>query len=209
MVEVNDRLQESPEKLSTRRATPPKPAPRPRDAEQTRAQILGAARVAFATAGYARASMRDIAAAAGITPALVVRYFGSKLGLFGAAIEGDLGLEHFLAGERATIGKHMARYLFSKPTPEADTLAILLLASGDEQVRSIAGELFTARVVQPLARWIGPPRAEARAALLLSLISGTWLFRRILPLRSYAGGPDVVLVGALAAEIQRIVDGEP
>ncbi|MBK9757449.1 MAG: TetR family transcriptional regulator [Nannocystis sp.] len=191
------------------RAQPVKPAaPRLRDAEQTRADILRAARRAFATAGYARSGMRDIAAAAGITPALVVRYFGSKQGLFVAAIAGELALEPFLAAERGVLGRHIARHLFSKPRPEADILTILLLAAGDEEVRGLATELFTARIVQPLARWLGPPRAEARASLLLALISGAWMFRRALPLRSFAGGPDTVLVAELAAQLQRIVDGE-
>ena len=78
------------------------PAPRPRDAEQTRAEILRAARLLFATRGYANAGMREIASAAGITPALVVRYFGSKRDLFLAAIESDIGLAPFLGPDRAT-----------------------------------------------------------------------------------------------------------
>ena len=65
MLEVNSRLQKTP---MAQRKSPSRPRsaapPRPRDAEQTRAEILHAARVLFATRGYANAGMREIAAAA-------------------------------------------------------------------------------------------------------------------------------------------------
>ncbi len=55
---------------------------RVRDPEAHRAAILGAARAAFAERGYARATIRDIAARAGVTHSLVMRHFTSKEGLF-------------------------------------------------------------------------------------------------------------------------------
>jgi len=210
MIEVNSRLQNKP--MAQRKSpTRPRsaPAPRPRDAEQTRAQILLAARMLFATRGYANAGMRQIASAAGITPALVVRYFGSKRDLFLAAIESDIGLAPFLGPDRATLGRHIARYFFSKPLRDVDTLSILLHAAGDPEVCDLATELLNTRVIQPLAKWLGPPRAEARAALLLAIISGTWLFRQALPMRAYTGGPDTALASCLAAQIQHVVDGLP
>lgn len=181
-------------------------APRPRDAGQTRAAILAAARQAFATQGYARAGMRDIAAAAGITPALVVRYFGGKRELFVAAIEPDIGLGALFGGERAAVGRSLARHFFGKPRPEADTLSILLLAAGDPEIRELATEMLEARVIRPLARWLGPPRAEARASLLLATIAGVWMFRQVLPMRGFSSGPDGALVATLADAVQRIVD---
>src|SRR5437868_4121852 len=78
---------------------------RSRDRDRTHAEILDAARRSFATRGYAHSGMREIAAAAGITPALVVRYFGSKEQLFVAAIDADLGVAPFLSlGPREQIG---------------------------------------------------------------------------------------------------------
>ena len=52
----------------------------------TRATILEIARRTFADAGYAGASMRAIAAEAGVDPSVVVHFFGSKDGLFQAAV---------------------------------------------------------------------------------------------------------------------------
>ncbi|MEI6207078.1 MAG: TetR/AcrR family transcriptional regulator [Desulfuromonadales bacterium] len=49
-----------------------------RDAEQTRTDILEAARSLFATRGIASVSIRDIAAEAGVSHGLVQQYFGTR-----------------------------------------------------------------------------------------------------------------------------------
>src|SRR5215212_814751 len=51
---------------------------RDRQAQQTRAEILGAARRLFAERGYARTSVRDIAQAAGVSAQTVYDSVGSK-----------------------------------------------------------------------------------------------------------------------------------
>ena len=67
-------------------------SPRARNANQTRADILAAARRRFGSDGYERTTLRAVAADVGIDPALVVRYFGSKQDLFAAAAEFTLDL---------------------------------------------------------------------------------------------------------------------
>src|ERR671917_219946 len=57
-----------------------------------REAILGAARARFAADGYDRATVRAIAADAGIDPSMVMRYFGSKRQLFALTAEFDLRL---------------------------------------------------------------------------------------------------------------------
>src|SRR3954468_8530488 len=49
---------------------------------ETREQIARSARALFAELGYERATFRAIAAAAGVDPALVVHFYGSKDELF-------------------------------------------------------------------------------------------------------------------------------
>src|SRR3954453_22089040 len=61
-------------------------------AERTRAAILRAARERFAADGYEGTTIRAVAAAAGVDPSMVMRYYGSKQGLFAAAAEFDLAL---------------------------------------------------------------------------------------------------------------------
>jgi AcrR family transcriptional regulator len=60
---------------------------RPRNAAQTRADILASARRRFATEGYERTTLRAIAADVGVDAAMVTRYFGTKQDLFATATE--------------------------------------------------------------------------------------------------------------------------
>jgi AcrR family transcriptional regulator len=58
----------------------------PKRSDATRLKILDAARQVFAEDGFDRSSTRSIAAAAGVNSALIFRYFGSKAGLYEAAV---------------------------------------------------------------------------------------------------------------------------
>ena len=60
---------------------------RPRNAGQTRADILSAARRRFGADGYERTTLRAVAADVGVDAALVSRYFGSKPDLFAEATD--------------------------------------------------------------------------------------------------------------------------
>jgi len=56
--------------------------PKRRNAPKTKAKILAASQEAFAELGYSQAGIRDIAAIAGVSSTLLLRYFGSKPALF-------------------------------------------------------------------------------------------------------------------------------
>ena len=75
-------------------------AKKPGKSDRTRAAILEAARELFATEGYERATVRDIAAKAAIDPALVIRYFGSKEALFVRAADIELRMPDLARGAR-------------------------------------------------------------------------------------------------------------
>src|SRR5438128_288264 len=74
-------------KQMTATAAPPR-----RRGDATRTRILDAARRRFGSDGFERATIRAIAADAGVDPKLVMRYFGNKEGLFAAAADFDLRL---------------------------------------------------------------------------------------------------------------------
>jgi len=185
-------------------------ATRSRDAEKTRADILRAARVLFTTRGYTQAGVRDIAAKVGVDPALVMRYFVSKKDLFRAALESEPSATEWFRIPKSRFGADLVSHLFGKPLAEADGLAMLLRAAGDDEVRDIATNVVQARFIQPLAQWLGPPSAQARASLFFALLSGVWTYRRLIPLRALTARADARGVTTqLAAMLQRLVDGPP
>lgn len=57
-----------------------------------REAILSAARARFTEQGYDRTTIRQVATDANIDPSMVMRYYGSKDGLFAAAVDVDLKL---------------------------------------------------------------------------------------------------------------------
>jgi AcrR family transcriptional regulator len=80
----------------------------------TRGDILAAAARAFSSAGYEAASLRKIAAGAGVDPALIRRFYGSKEGLFtavaAAAIRPEEAVRAVLDGPPGGAGDRLARY---------------------------------------------------------------------------------------------------
>lgn len=62
------------------------PKPRKESIEETRAKLIAAARHAFATKGYADASMDEFTAEVGLTRGALYHHFGDKKGLLGAVI---------------------------------------------------------------------------------------------------------------------------
>src|SRR5436190_14098251 len=85
-----------------------------RRSDATRAAILGAARERFAADGYERATIRAIAADAGIDPAMVMRYYGSKDRLFAAAAEFDLRLPDLTSVPRTRLGETLVGHFLDR-----------------------------------------------------------------------------------------------
>ncbi len=75
---------------STKSPAPDAPAPRgtrPANGKRTRQSLLDAAGAVFAEKGYAAANVNEIVALAGTTKPMLYYHFGSKEGLFAAALE--------------------------------------------------------------------------------------------------------------------------
>ena len=146
-------------------------AVRPRDAAQTRQDILRAAQMLFSRHGYNATGVRDIAREAGLSFGLVRRYYGSKLGLLRAALEDMLRVEPLLEGDRATFGTR-AVSLFIGRAQEAVPVSLMLLASADPAGRALCQELLQERILGPLAQWLDGPDGPERAVRLHLLWTG-------------------------------------
>ncbi|MCU1405362.1 MAG: hypothetical protein JWQ43_1665 [Glaciihabitans sp.] len=126
-------------------------APRPRDASNTRQQLLASARRRFAYDGYSATTVRDIAADAGVNVALINRYFTSKEGLFEAclarAVEGLANADPAGANPATTdppattvdaVLERMIHHIAGQPSGEYPLQLLLLLrSSGDERADQI------------------------------------------------------------------------
>lgn len=156
----------------------------PRRSDATRAAILAAAREQFAAGGYQAATIRAVAAAARIDPALVMRYYGNKEGLFAAAAEFDLQLPDLGALPRSQVGAALVAHFVERWEGDDTLMALLRSAVTNDSARERMQAIFATQVAPQVARLSGRPRAEAaaRAGLIASQILGLALCRYVLKL---------------------------
>lgn len=154
--------------------------------------------------GYGGAGMRQIAARVAVDPALVMRYFGSKAGLYEAALIAAvqdfprIALDHAHFGVRVT--EQLAATMLQAPA-----LSMIVLSAGDPLACEIGRKVMREHAIGRLAEWLGPPQAEARAVRMTMLMTGFLFYSRKMPLvdPSEAGAADTArwLAGALQAII--------
>jgi AcrR family transcriptional regulator len=183
--------------------------PKPRRGEATRAAILSAARERFASDGYERATIRAIAADAGIDPALVMRYFGNKEGLFAAAAEIDLRLPDFAAMPRKTLGVALVEHFLSRWEDDEILQGLLRAAATNAQAAERLRSVFATQIAPHLVEASADTKFGAqRAGLVASQLLGFALSRYILALPPVAAMRRAEAVKWLGPTIQRYLTGE-
>jgi AcrR family transcriptional regulator len=165
--------------------------------EPTRRTILEAARRAFAARGYEQTTIRAVAADAGIDGSMVIRYFGSKAGLFAAASTLHLQVPDLRPVPPAERGEFMVRHFVERweADPGDDTLVFLMrTAVTNEAVAEQLQATFNELVVGPVAT-LGLADGERRAALIGTQLLGLVLCRYVLRLEPIASAdPETVIV---------------
>jgi AcrR family transcriptional regulator len=179
-----------------------------RSSVETKAVILAAARDRFRTAGFQAATIRTIAADAGVDPAMVMRYFGNKDQLFAAAAEFDLQFPDFATVDPGRLGWLLVGHFLQRWEGGDDALIILLRSSATnaeaaQQMREIFGTQL-----QPLVAARAPSgQAATRAGLIASQILGMALCRYVLRLPPVVDMTPDEIVEWLGPTIQRYLDG--
>lgn len=180
---------------------------RPGD-EDTRQSILEQARRLFAEHGYERASMRAIARAAGVDPALIVHYFGSKQDLLTAAlelpIEPAVVLAPVLTGPRDLVGERLVRAIVTVweiPEVNERLLGMLRTAASHDLAREV---LRTAlhNAFAPIVAELVDDQPRVRTGLVMSQMGGLAFTRYFLQLPEVAGLDIDVLATTVGKTIQ-------
>lgn len=150
----------------------------------TQARILDAAARLFAEAGYERATIRAIAAAAGVDAGLVMHYFESKERLFRAVMHSAPGTPAGGTPQEAT-EELLARVTASLTTEPVQSLAVLRsMLTYPEAARAASEESAAYRA--RLAATIPGPGAELRAAMVTATVLGVIVSRHMLKLEELA-----------------------
>ncbi|MEV7567300.1 TetR family transcriptional regulator [Streptomyces tanashiensis] len=175
-----------------------------------RERILAAARTQFAERGYDKASVRGIAKAAGVDPALVHHYFGTKDEVFAAAIEVSFEpaavLPAILGGPREAIGERLARFfigVWENPASRAPLLAIVRSALTHEAAAKVLRTFVLRRLLERIAAELDVPEPSFRAELAASHMIGIVILRYVIQVEPLASADPERIVEQVAPTLQR------
>jgi AcrR family transcriptional regulator len=182
----------------------------------TREAILKASREAFAERGYDAASIRQIATGAGVDPALVHHYFGTKEQLFLESVQVPIDprelIPQVVAGGLDGIGERLVRtFLGVWDSPRGATAAALLRSAVTNEwsarmLREFVITQILRRAVKELD--LDAPDGPLRASLVASQILGLATARYILKIEPLASATPDQVARAIGPTIQRYLVGD-
>ncbi|MGX1702195.1 TetR/AcrR family transcriptional regulator [Microbacterium sp. NPDC055357] len=186
-----------------------RPGRRPGD-NRTQDVILSAARELFSRDGYAGASLRAIAAAADVDPGMIRHFFGSKDGLFEAALALPDGYSAALTaaidGAPDGIGERITRAylsLWENPETAAPVLAMVRTALASERAAERSRDLVTSRLITHAIPALSADRPALRASLAGAHLTGAAFVRHVLRIEPLADLSFEEVVRLIAPAIQR------
>ncbi|MFF2374736.1 TetR family transcriptional regulator [Streptomyces xiamenensis] len=181
----------------------------------TQDRILASARELFAERGYEKTSVRAVARGAEVDQALVHHYFGTKEGLFSAAVAltaapvtDRIAALDRVAPERA--GEEFTRMFFriwENPVTRAPLLAIVRSALTHETAARIFREFIAGQLLSRLAGTLDASDAQLRAELAAAQLVGTVLLRYALKMPPIATEDAETLIARLAPVVQHHLTG--
>ena len=176
--------------------------------------MLEAARARFAAHGYDGARLRDVAADADVDVALVSYFFGSKDGLFAAAMALPMNpaeiVEELVAGGSDGLGERLARTILER-LDSSDGSAFVALVRGaatNDQAAELLRGFVEREMLGRLARAVDAPEPALRAALAGSQVVGLIMARYIVRVQPIATADPETLAAAIGPTLQRYLTGE-
>ncbi len=186
---------------------------RPAGPIATRNAILDAARVRFATDGFASSTIRKIAADAGVDPSLVMQYFGSKAQLFASVME--LGpntmsrISDAFDGPDDSIGERVTRAFLEvwdgDPMISQPLQALLRAAIGNAQATAQLRGLIQKRVIDDLSPRLRDGETAIRIEIASSMLVGVVVGRQLVEIEALVKQDHEALVSYIAPSIQAIL----
>ncbi|MET7477058.1 TetR family transcriptional regulator [Streptomyces sp. NPDC005648] len=185
------------------------------ESADTRDRILSVAREEFSERGYEKTSVRGIAKAAGVDPALVHHYFGTKERVFEAAIEVAFAPalnapEAIADGPLDGVGERLTRFIlgvWESPATRAPLLAILRSAVNNETAAAVFRRLVASQLMRRVASQLDAPDAELRVELAAAQLVGCAMLRYVIKVEPLASADVEQLIARVAPVVQGHLTG--
>lgn len=188
---------------------------RRRGSPDTRESILDAARRLFADKGFDATTVRAIAAEAGVDPAMIHHFFGTKEELFRETlqipIDPAVEIPQIIAGGPDEIGIRLVRTfvrLWDSPVGTTGAALIRSAMSNDWTLR-LMREFLTTQILRRIIEAVplDPAEAPMRVSLVASQLAGLAMMRYIIKLEPLASMPSDRVVELVGPTIQRYITG--
>jgi AcrR family transcriptional regulator len=197
---VADRYDQQPARRSGRR---------PGDA-RTREAIAAAARRRFGALGYDATTIRAVAEEAGVDPALVLYFFGSKDRLFAASIDWPFDpaaeIPAVIGDRRSGVGERLVALMLQTWDAEEGRnpiVALLRAAMSQETAAAQLREFLESQLLRPITAALRSDQPDLRAALVASELVGLGIARHVLALEPLASLDREAVVALVGPRIQR------
>jgi AcrR family transcriptional regulator len=176
----------------------------------TRGEIVEAARKEFAEHGYDRTSMRAVARAAGVDPALVHHYFEGKEDLLLAALEVPFDprtlLGSIVDGPRDLIGERIVRAVLQEwesPERRPRLLTVVRTAIASEASSHLLRDGFLRLILDQIAAIPDIDDPRRRGNLVASQVVGLLMTRYVVGIEPLASMPVEEVVERIGPTLQR------
>jgi AcrR family transcriptional regulator len=194
--------------------------------------VLQAARLAFASRGYAQTTVKSVAAAAGVAPGVVRSLYNNKERLFAAAMRlpfdpaqavpeliapgldgmGDrlVRMVMTLMGDEQ-VRTDLGRLLSSDSAASASLGAARRIVPGQDSSAAIetlrfVSEYLSATVVDRVVAAVGVPDARMRVTVISSYLVGIATTRYLLRIEPLASATDDEVVALVGPTVQALLD---
>jgi AcrR family transcriptional regulator len=190
--------------------------PGPRDERGVlAARILAEARASFAEHGYSGTTVRAVARAADVDPALVFHYYGSKENLLDVATTPPQSFldQNVSAWQtpRAELGEQLVRQMlrnWQNPEHEPILRAVMQIAGNEPAIREKLRQIIQRSMMGPSAQALSENERALRSGLIAAQLMGLAFMRFVWKIEPLASLDDDAIVAAIAPTIQRYLDSD-
>lgn len=181
--------------------------------DDVRDAVLDAAKAGFRARGYLGTTMKGVAAAAGVAPDVLKRYYDNKDSLFAAAMklpfDPATSVPALLAPGLEGMGERLVRFTLDTlgdPDARDDLMALFQAGQSTAKAAGSLKDFLESSVIDKLAGFIGVPDARMRVALISSYLVGIAASRYVLRTEPLASVPEEQLIRLVAPTIQALLD---
>lgn len=172
-------------------------------------QVLDAARAAYAKRGYVETTVKGVAAAAGVAPDVVRRYYANREALFAAAmrlpVDPATSIAQLLAPGIDGLGERMVRVtlrMLDDPETREQLVEMVRMGSGASKATASMREFFESTVIDRVVAFLGVPDARMRASLAMSYLLGVATSRYVLRIEPLASATEDEIVAMVGPAVQ-------